>query len=576
MILNLSPVLARAQGTAFAYNGKLDDGTNPANGSYDITFTLFATNNGGDAIAGPVTNSATDVTNGIFSAIVDFGTGIFTGSNYWMELDVRTSGGGNFVTLSPRQPILPTPYAVYSTTAGSALTAMVAGSADTVPASNITGTIPLAKLPAGLVTNNSGNLTLGSSNEIASLTVAPTLPAAGAGLVGTGLSPYDLAVAGRYAYVVNYDGNSLQVVDVSQPAAPAVVGSVRTQGGSKSVAVAGRYAYVANYGDNAHSLQVFDVSDPSAPVSVGSVPAGYVWAVVVSGRYAYLTGSQAVQIIDVGNPAAPVQVGSAGSGGGSALAIAGRYAYVVNFNGPDTLQIFDVSNPAAPVQVGSATTTSYPSSVAVSGRYAYVMSDSPGGVETLQVFDVSNPAAPVNVSATTIGNGWSFSLSVAGRYVYVANYSTASLGLIDVSDPLHPHIVGSAATGNNPNAVVVSGRFAYVVNYGDSTLETLDFGGAYIQQLEAGAIETGTLQTRDTLTVGNNLDVRSGLTVSGSAQIDGGLSVNNGTIAAANFSGNGSGLTNVPAGAITGGITTNITIGVQTLYFVNGLLINVQ
>lgn len=116
LIFSLSPAPARAQGTAFAYNGKLDDGTNPANGSYDMSFTLFATNNGGDAIAGPVTNSATGVTNGMFSATIDFGTGVFTGSNYWMELAVRTNGGGSFVTLSPRQPILPNPYAIYSTT----------------------------------------------------------------------------------------------------------------------------------------------------------------------------------------------------------------------------------------------------------------------------------------------------------------------------------------------------------------------------------------------------------------------------------------------------------------------------
>ena len=38
--------------------------------------------------------------------------------------------------------------------------------------------------------------------------------------------------------------------------------------------------------------------------------------------------------------------------------------------------------------------------------------------------------------------------------------------------------------------------------------------------------ETGTLQTRDTVTVGNNLNVRGGLTASGSALINGGLGVN--------------------------------------------------
>ena len=79
-------------------------------------------------------------------------------------------------------------------------------------------------------------------------------------------------------------------------------------------------------------------------------------------------------------------------------------------------------------------------------------------------------------------------------------------------------------------------------------------GGAYIQQFEAGAIETGTLQTRDTMTVGNNVNVSGGLTVSGSALISGGLSVDN----------------------IVGGITTNILIGGHTFYYTNGVLINIQ
>lgn len=575
-LLNLSMTVSWAQGTAFAYNGKLNDGNSPASGLFDITFTLYDTNSGGNAVAGPVTNSATAVSNGMFSVTLDFGPGVFTGTNYWIELAVRTNGSGSFDLLSPRQAILPTPYSIYAATAGNAVSALVAGSANSVSAANINGMIPLANLPAGVLTNSPASVTLASSNGTAALTVSPTLSTAAAGVVNTGLSPYSLAVAGRYVYVVNYNGNSLQVIDASKPSAPAVVGSAATQGGSKSVALAGRYAYVANYGDNAHTLQIFDISDPAAPVSVGSVSAGYAAAVVVSGRYAYVTGSQTLQVFDVGNPSAPVSVGSAGTTGGSALAAAGRYVYVVNNNGPDTLQIFDVSNPSAPVGIGSAATASYPSSVAVSGRYAYVMSDSPGGIETLQIFDVSNPAAPVSVSSTTAGKGWSFSLAVADRYVYVANYSSSTLSVFDVSNPAHPIRIGSMATGSIPNSVAVSGRFAYVANYGDNTLQIFDLGGAYIQQFEAGAIETGTLQTRDTVTVGNNLDVRGGLTVSASARIAGGLSVNNGTITAAHFSGDGSGLLNVPAGAIAGGITTNILVGGQTLTFSNGILINVQ
>ncbi len=138
---------AFAQGTAFMYQGQLVSGGELANGSFDITFTLFATNNGGSVIAGPVTNSATSVTNGLFTAMVDFGAGVFTGSNYWLELAVQTNGGSGFTTLTPRQPIMPTPYAIYAPNAGIAASAATAGTASSVSAANISGILSAGQLP---------------------------------------------------------------------------------------------------------------------------------------------------------------------------------------------------------------------------------------------------------------------------------------------------------------------------------------------------------------------------------------------------------------------------------------------
>lgn len=48
-----------AQGTGFSYQGQLQNNGSPANGSYDLMFTLFNTTNNGVAIAGPVINSGT-------------------------------------------------------------------------------------------------------------------------------------------------------------------------------------------------------------------------------------------------------------------------------------------------------------------------------------------------------------------------------------------------------------------------------------------------------------------------------------------------------------------------------------
>ena len=112
---NVQPV-AFAQGTAFTYQGQLNVSGVAASGSYDIAFSLYATNAGGVAVAGPVTNSAVGVTNGLFTTTVDFGN-VFTGASNWLAIAVSTNGANTFSTLAPRQQLTPTPYAIFSESA---------------------------------------------------------------------------------------------------------------------------------------------------------------------------------------------------------------------------------------------------------------------------------------------------------------------------------------------------------------------------------------------------------------------------------------------------------------------------
>ena len=46
--------------------------------------------------------------------MLDFGTGVFNGTSYWLQVGVRTNGNGSFISLTPRQPISPVPYAIYA------------------------------------------------------------------------------------------------------------------------------------------------------------------------------------------------------------------------------------------------------------------------------------------------------------------------------------------------------------------------------------------------------------------------------------------------------------------------------
>jgi hypothetical protein len=103
--------------TSILYSGRLQQSGQPANGSYDFTFTLFDASVSGLRVANPVTNSAVVVSNGTFSVGLDFGA-VFNGDGRWLEVGVRTNGASAFLTLIPRQPVTPTPYALFAPNAG--------------------------------------------------------------------------------------------------------------------------------------------------------------------------------------------------------------------------------------------------------------------------------------------------------------------------------------------------------------------------------------------------------------------------------------------------------------------------
>jgi hypothetical protein len=69
-------------------------GTIPANGSYDLAFSLYTSSSGIGNPAGSVTNIAVQVAEGLFTVPVDFGAGMFDGGDYWLSIGVRTNGSG--------------------------------------------------------------------------------------------------------------------------------------------------------------------------------------------------------------------------------------------------------------------------------------------------------------------------------------------------------------------------------------------------------------------------------------------------------------------------------------------------
>src|ERR1017187_2427307 len=145
-------------GTAFTYQGRLNEGTNQANGQYDFQFQVFDAATAGASYGSPNPNTVAGVgvSNGLFTVTLDFGSSVFTGPARWLQASVRTNGNASFTLLNARQPFTPTPYAIYAgnaaTLGGQASTAYVAKAGDTM-----TGTL---NLPAN-------GLNVGSSQLVA-------------------------------------------------------------------------------------------------------------------------------------------------------------------------------------------------------------------------------------------------------------------------------------------------------------------------------------------------------------------------------------------------------------------------
>ena len=140
---------AAQSATAFTFQGQLFNHGAPAlDGAYDFQFTLYDSAIAGVALAPPWSNLNTPVTNGLFTVLLDYGTNPFTGQERWVETAVAVAGSGDYTTLSPRQLLAPTPYALLSAAANS-----LAGS---LPAVQVSGSLSNAQLANSSVLINAG------------------------------------------------------------------------------------------------------------------------------------------------------------------------------------------------------------------------------------------------------------------------------------------------------------------------------------------------------------------------------------------------------------------------------------
>ncbi len=314
-------------------------------------------------------------------------------------------------------------------------------------------------------TDYSNNLVVKHSYKLP-LDVAPAV-------VDTPYLAQNVYVAGNYAYVADY-ASGLQIVDLTNPKAPVIVGSYDTPGVANDVFVSGNYAYVA---DDGSGLQIIDVSNPKTPSLAGNYDTpGDAKAVFIFGNYAYVAdGSYGLQIIDITNPQTPTLIKNYYNllSGTNSVFVEGNYAYVVDDSAG--LKILNITDPKNPTVVGTFSDLKDPRDIFVSGNYAYV-ADNTVGLKIINITDPKNPqlAGSFPTSDTTFSTS---SVYAVGNYAYVAD-GFAGFKILDVSNPSVPTVFKEyKVEGEQALGVFVSGNYVYFA-YGYSGLHVLPLSEA--------------------------------------------------------------------------------------------------
>ncbi len=123
VLLALAPgVRAADVGTAFSYQGRLIHDGVRVNSTADFEFRLWDAATDGAQVGSTVTVSNKTVAGGMFTVKLDFGAYAFTDQARWLEVAVRVphdpTGVEPFNTLTPRQELTPTPYAISAQSGG--------------------------------------------------------------------------------------------------------------------------------------------------------------------------------------------------------------------------------------------------------------------------------------------------------------------------------------------------------------------------------------------------------------------------------------------------------------------------
>jgi hypothetical protein len=285
-----------------------------------------------------------------------------------------------------------------------------------------------------------------------------------------GLDNYsDVVADGNYAYVASWHNTSgVQIYDISNPDAPVFVTTYLPSVGAQNmqgIQVRNGIGYFAS--DSTGTIDIVDLSNPASPalifrISVSGQSNVHDITLDQSAQHLFVPGypnNSNVQIWNVSNPSAPVLLTTIHGSDPVAVhdvTVFNNRLFMAGWGSTATGEssdIWDVSNvdTQAPVLLGSFTSGIHTQDVSFSrdGKYLFCPHElaANGDVAVFDISDPTNVQAVTDIAETQLGL---FSTSpstskIMGNYLFVAWYQ-AGLALFDISDPKNPVLVGNYDT----------------------------------------------------------------------------------------------------------------------------------
>ena len=298
------------------------------------------------------------------------------------------------------------------------------------------GTTYYWRISAG---DGQGHTTVG---VIWSFTTGTSTP--GLALIGSYDTPgyaYDVALQGNYLYVA--DGASgLLILDVSNPAAPALKGSYNPGTDFRNVAVSGNFAYLPAGTGTA----IVNVTNPTSPSLAAQAPA--TGRIVVQGQYAYATQNDGLRIIDVSDPYNPTSRGFLSIGSSRKISVSGQYAFVTT-NPTSAVHRITITNPDSPVSAGTYSTGGDVPLAVGSRLYLGIW------------FGVQVIGPSLTALGTWLGPDDIHGLAYESNHVYVASPDSGVV-VLDVAQDSQPTRKAKLNPPGAEEAITVSGGIVYV------------------------------------------------------------------------------------------------------------------